>query len=522
MATEIVCTLREIDGNSGQVKASYVLSKDKKSTVDENFRLDNTTGQITGDKPQGQNTQQYISTIHLNRIIQYLNTLFLPIGYPQSVSPDYTWYQIYDSVQAFASSIAGLLSSRAVLQSLDVISSPSSGKSDSIAATSTSAATAATLLSVLQSTLSNVTSILFASHAAPRISTEVKFYRFLADVVNDAAFVLDLLAPVMAANTNLPSALSFLPLSPRALVLCTSSMLRAICGVAGGSSKAVLSAHFARNNPESVGDLNAKDGSQETVINLVGMWVGGFVVSRVEGNAATWCWMTALLFLHLWANYQAVRSVTLRNLNRERAALVCHALLADQDNSTAAIETSVETIRSRESVLDTISFCRSIFKRLRGTSDGSHAWKRWRIGTSLQEFLSTLNLQSGGSAARKVSAYTIEIINLFESEAYLLHWNHSSCEALVILKVSARPIDQFKAWLHAAHIHRRIMNGGMDVSLDGGPSARIQLLKDTLSEVKLCWTQYCSKLESQGWDLDATNLELGTSFRLSIDTKEWL
>lgn len=42
--------------------------------------------------------------------------IFLPAGYPHSVTDDYLEYQIYDSLQAFSSSIAGLLSSRAVLE----------------------------------------------------------------------------------------------------------------------------------------------------------------------------------------------------------------------------------------------------------------------------------------------------------------------------------------------------------------------------------------------------------------------
>jgi hypothetical protein len=41
--------------------------------------------------------------------------IFLPNGYPHTVSSDYTPYQIYDSLQAFFSAIAGLLASRAVV-----------------------------------------------------------------------------------------------------------------------------------------------------------------------------------------------------------------------------------------------------------------------------------------------------------------------------------------------------------------------------------------------------------------------
>lgn len=48
-------------------------------------------------------------------VAQRLLGIFLPSGYPHTVSSDYTPYQIYDSLQAFFSAIAGLLASRAVV-----------------------------------------------------------------------------------------------------------------------------------------------------------------------------------------------------------------------------------------------------------------------------------------------------------------------------------------------------------------------------------------------------------------------
>jgi hypothetical protein len=51
-------------------------------------------------------------------LTQRLLGVFLPNGYPHTVSSDYTSYQIYDSFQAFFSAIAGLLASRAVVSPL--------------------------------------------------------------------------------------------------------------------------------------------------------------------------------------------------------------------------------------------------------------------------------------------------------------------------------------------------------------------------------------------------------------------
>ena len=67
-------------------------------------------------------------------------------------------------------------------------------------------------------------------------------YRLAADIFNDAAMILDCLSPA-------------LPRAFRVVMLSVSSILRSLCGVAAGSSKASLSAHFALK--DNLGELNA-------------------------------------------------------------------------------------------------------------------------------------------------------------------------------------------------------------------------------------------------------------------------
>ncbi|KAB8288866.1 hypothetical protein EYC80_010769 [Monilinia laxa] len=206
---------------------------------------------------------------------------FMPVGYPDSVTHDYTPYQFYDSIQAFASTIAGLLSSRAVLQGLGV-------------GDSTASATGAVLLSVLQESAGRIATILFAHRLGSALEPECKKYRLMADIFNDTAMLLDCVSPAF----------------PK---------------VPPGSSKASLSAHFAKQG--NLAELNAKDASQETLISLLGMLVGTFVVSKISSQTATWIALITLLSIHLGTNYLAVRSVTMRTLNRQRANLVLSPFL---------------------------------------------------------------------------------------------------------------------------------------------------------------------------------------------------
>ncbi|XP_067883344.1 RUS1 family protein C16orf58 homolog isoform X3 [Heterodontus francisci] len=50
----------------------------------------------------------------------WFTSVFLPQGYPDSVSDDYLTYQIWDTVQAFASSITGTLATQAILKGVGV------------------------------------------------------------------------------------------------------------------------------------------------------------------------------------------------------------------------------------------------------------------------------------------------------------------------------------------------------------------------------------------------------------------
>jgi hypothetical protein len=107
---------------------------------------------------------------------------------------------------------------------------------------STATPTQAILMSVVQETGGRIATILFAHRLGTSLEPECKMYRLLADIFNDAAMILDLLSPVF-------------PKGVRVGVFVCSSSLRALCGVAAGSSKASLSAHFARWG--NLGELNA-------------------------------------------------------------------------------------------------------------------------------------------------------------------------------------------------------------------------------------------------------------------------
>ncbi|OIW27842.1 DUF647-domain-containing protein [Coniochaeta ligniaria NRRL 30616] len=255
-----------------------------------------------------------VTQVPLPKAILYA---FLPAGFPHSVTDDYLAYQTYDSLQAFSSSIASLLANRAVLEGLGV------GNADA-------SATGALILKIIQDTFSRMATILFAHRMGQAIEPECKFYRFLADILNDASQFLDLLTPV-------------LPYFPKLGVMVSASIFRSLCGVAANASKASLSAHFALNG--NLAELNAKEASQETVISLLGMLTGTLVVKVVHDKQVVWALMMVLVGIHLMMNYRAVRAVKMRTLNRQRATIVFREWL-----DTNAVLTPLQ-VSQRERIL---------------------------------------------------------------------------------------------------------------------------------------------------------------------------
>lgn len=247
---------------------------------------------------------------------QFLKDAFLPVGYPNSVSGDYLQYQIYDSLQAFCSTISSLLASRAILKGLGV-------------GDATTSANWAIFLTIVQDMVARNTTILFAWRLGLNIEPEAKFYRFIADAFNDAAFLLDLTVPVLTTY-------------PKVSALIVAQALRALCGVAAGASKAALSSHFARAN--NIAELNTKEASQETAVGLVGLMVGSLMLYYVEDFNTVFVVMICLVFAHLYFNYCGVRCVELNVLNRQRATLVVQHYARTGEVLTPAEVASKESI----------------------------------------------------------------------------------------------------------------------------------------------------------------------------------
>lgn len=401
-----------------------------------------------------------------------LLAIFLPSGYPNSVSSDYTTYHIYNALQAFSSSIAGLLASRAVLQGLGVGDENAS-------------ATDAMLLNVLQESMGRLATILFAHRVGSAIEAECKRYRLLADVLNDTAMVLDCLSPMLPKLIRVP-------------FLGASSVFRSLCGVAGGSSKATLSAHFAKGG--NIGELSAKDSSQETVVSLLGMWVGGVVVAYASSAAATWIWLLVLLVAHMSTNYLAVCSVSIPSINRQRANFIFSSLIENSHAPSPVEVAKEEHVFAHGSTL---------------RWKGSESIGTCEIGAPFTELLRQIGkLHSKTGSALNLSVNVHELLDVFAEEQYLLWIDTGKRRAVIILLEGATVQSQLRAWAHALRAMYSLKN-----TKETNPSAIdiLHLLRSTLREQNARFPDWIRKLETAGWNIHTPAMETKPVKRIVFD-----
>ncbi|TPX18794.1 uncharacterized protein E0L32_011543 [Thyridium curvatum] len=422
------------------------------STICDIDQAGNVVCTYTESEKEGINVDK--TKVPLGKAIFYA---FLPAGFPHSVTDDYLSYQLFDSLQAFSSSIASLLANRAVLEGLGV------GNADQ-------SPTAALVLQIIQDTFSRLATILFAHRMGQAIEPEAKSYRFMADIFNDCSLFLDLLLPI-------------LPLFPKITVMVTASILRSLCGVSANASKASLSAHFAKVG--NLAELNAKEASQETVVSLAGMLTGTLVVHMVKDKKAVWCWMVTLLGIHLYMNYRAVSAVKMLTLNRQRATIVFREYLEHGKIVTP------EQASRRESIL------------LKG---------RGRLWSKSGDYEGTCEFGTYGDVMNwNPWGYHRYV---FETETYYMgiwHWRASFYIRIAMKEGSDDVHGPLLAWFdavtHAYHFDQALKDGlDSHYESEGHHGYITQETKDTV----------LGALRSAGWDVDNNQLETMSPVRVRV------
>ncbi|KAL9473322.1 hypothetical protein ACSS6W_007702 [Trichoderma asperelloides] len=400
---------------------------------------------------------------------------FLPVGFPHSVSKDYLAYQMFDSLQAFFSTISSLLANRALLQGLGVGDASSS-------------ATFALLLTIMKDAMSRIATIVFAHRFGLRIEPDAKRYRFLADVFNDSAFFLELYSPYFGSWGKV-------------VALSTGQALRALCGVSAGASKAALSVHFAKH--DNLAELNAKEASQETAVGLIGLLVGTLVVKMIEDHSSVVILMILLVMAHLVTNYLGVCSVCMATLNRQRATILFEEYLR------SGTILSPEQVAKRENII----FWSPIMRNLNGKKVVHVEFaESYGHAMSCSDPHDKLIIVDGINHTRFICSRVPGRLTPIK----LLLW------------VGAQPIDAIRAWFAAMEVAWLMGDNGAytqkldqmfcDAGVEGNGRKFSIAGRDRDSDFVSRFNRpdLWAKLAEQGWDFETQALETTAPVRLQI------
>lgn len=103
-----------------------------------------------------------------------------------------------------------------------------------------------------------------------QLDIDSKKWRIRADILNDIAMAIEILVlPHYEKHTT--------------YILCATTSMKAIVGVAGGATRSALTQHHAvRGN---LADLTSKDNSQETAVNLIASFFGLYLLSAITSHS---------------------------------------------------------------------------------------------------------------------------------------------------------------------------------------------------------------------------------------------
>ncbi|XP_069703113.1 RUS family member 1 isoform X2 [Periplaneta americana] len=249
--------------------------------------------------------------------------------------------------------------------------------------------------------------IIFAWIEGTRLDGDCKKWRLFADALNDSAMALELLLPMFMEYST--------------YILCISTGMKSVVGVAGGATRAAITQHQAiRNN---MADVSAKDGSQETFVNLCASIVGIIILATFDEGEFVWQLFTFFTIIHLFANYKAVRSLKMVTLNNERLNLLLLTFLSAETVS------SPEIVNNHESVIVGT-----------GLSDKDLCGFKIILGASLQ------NAVEGA----KLSSEDIKLlINFYRSKRYLLIMDVRGRKIYACLPQGEKTVDVVQSYFHA-------------------------------------------------------------------------
>ncbi len=229
------------------------------------------------------------------------STTILDIFKPDYEAPKkYGRYVVLNQLQNLTTSLRNSLSTLFILSAF--------GKS------SPSIALTATLSFLARDGAGMLATLAFSKFAPPfSLSTDLKRWRYAADVTCDVALLSEFLTSYMIA----------LPESLFIASLCLANMMKAVCGMMASAASGPIDLFWASGDPSNLPGLSSKSAAQNTISNSVGIIAGALLSTKASAlkRQVLISGYLGLTLFHLLANRALLRTVALTSLPEVRARL---------------------------------------------------------------------------------------------------------------------------------------------------------------------------------------------------------
>ena len=205
-------------------------------------------------------------------------------------------------------------------------------------------------------------------------------------------------------------------------------------------------------------------------------------------------------------NHAAVRSVSMRSLNRQRANIVLSNMMQDDKVLTPQRVSQYERIFEWDGVL-----------RWKGSSVMGKA----HMGVTVQQLRSAFGpAHPTTGAIRDDDLYLQRLIDMYSKEDFLFWCDRPQGIGYIVLKESATPETQLKAWAVALWVAHRLESHrhATSATIESNESV-LNVIKTTLHELTSRWEGWANGLRVAGWNIEVASLEIVSGTRITLGAK---
>ncbi|KAG6557415.1 hypothetical protein Mapa_000684 [Marchantia paleacea] len=390
---------------------------------------------------------------------ELVKQVFLPAGFPGSVTEDYLEFTYWRLAQIVASQISGVLTTQALLYAVGL------GKG--------AIPTAAAVNWVLRDGIGYLSKIMLSKYGR-HFDVHPKGWRLISDIIENASYGLELLTPAV------PHLFVYLA--------AAAGAGRSAAGLIQAATKSCFNANFAaqRNFAEIIAKGEAQGMASKSVGIGLGILISGYVGSSGPLLVVTFGAVSAL---HIFFNLKSYQAVQLRTLNPYRASLVIAQYLESGNvptirdvNAEEPIFFGLPLFDSKQNVnqklLNSLS---PAAKKVASTIE-----KDVELGASLGQVVNT----KGEADA---------LMDLYSQDQYLLA--RRGDRMMVVLKDAASPRDMLRAMVQLMYIY----NSDKDQNMSAGiirDCSRDGILRVTYNLMDKNFDSITGVLAEGGWVSD--------------------